>query len=103
VTDRAGVSLHKWPKSGIPCLAPAGVDTEKPSAARIHDWHLGGAVARQNRAWMNRVVEAALDAGMRQYIGLGSGVPTVGNVHDIIRRRLPENEGATEFRRFVEA
>jgi O-methyltransferase involved in polyketide biosynthesis len=97
--------------------APAGVDTEKPSAARIYDWYLGGdqnwavdrefgrrveqlwplikPIARQNRAWMNRVVEAALDAGIRQFVDLGSGVPTVGNVHEIIRRRLPEDDDAT--------
>lgn len=93
-------------------MAPAGVDTDKPSAARIYDWYLGGtqnwavdrefgkkavqlwpgmiAMARQNRAFMNRVVEAALDAGIRQFIDLGSGVPTVGNVHEIIRRRITE-------------
>jgi O-methyltransferase involved in polyketide biosynthesis len=98
-------------------IAPAGVDTEKPSAARIYDWYLGGdqnwavdrefgrkveqvwplikPVARHNRAFMNRVVTAALDAGIRQFIDLGSGVPTVGNVHEIIRRRLPAGERAT--------
>jgi O-methyltransferase involved in polyketide biosynthesis len=98
-------------------IAPAGVDTEKPSAARIYDWYLGGdqnwavdrefgrkaeqlwplikPTARHNRAWMNRVVEAALDAGIRQFLDLGSGVPTVGNVHEIIKRRLPEGEDAT--------
>jgi hypothetical protein len=97
--------------------APAGVDIEKPSAARIYDWYLGGdqnwavdrefgrkaeqlwplikPIARQNRAWMNRVVDAALRAGIRQFIDLGSGVPTVGNVHEIIRRRLPEDDDAT--------
>src|SRR5437764_3651877 len=98
-------------------VAPAGVDTTKPSAARIYDWYLGGdhnwavdrefgkravqlwpgmkAMARRNRAFMNRVVEAALDAGIRQFLDLGSGVPTVGNVHEILRRRLPQNPDAT--------
>ncbi|HEV7980507.1 SAM-dependent methyltransferase [Amycolatopsis sp.] len=102
---------------GAAPIAPAGVDTEKPSAARIYDWYLGGdqnwavdrefgrkaeqlwplikPIARHNRAWMNRVVEAALDAGIRQFLDLGSGVPTVGNVHEIIKRRLPEGENAT--------
>lgn len=98
-------------------IAPAGVDTDKPSAARIYDWYLGGtqnwavdrefgkravqlwpgmkAMAQQNRAFMNRVVEAALDAGIRQFIDLGSGVPTVGNIHELIRRRLPDEGDAT--------
>ncbi|WP_020668470.1 SAM-dependent methyltransferase [Amycolatopsis nigrescens] len=97
--------------------APAGVDTEKPSAARMYDWYLGGnqnwavdrefgrqgerlwpqikQVARQNREFMNRVVNAALDAGIRQFLDVGSGVPTVGNVHEIIREKLPPDERAT--------
>ena len=95
-------------------VAPKGVDTEKPSAARVYDWFLGGShnwavdrefgrrveqlwplfkpVAQQNRAFMNRVVAAALDAGIRQFVDLGSGVPTVGNVHEIVRNRIPEGE-----------
>jgi hypothetical protein len=98
-------------------VAPADVDTEKPSSARIYDWYLGGdqnwavdrefgrkveqlwplikPVARQNRAFMNRVVTASLDAEIRQFIDLGRGVPTVGTVHEIIRRRLPADERAT--------
>jgi O-methyltransferase involved in polyketide biosynthesis len=97
--------------------APDGVDTDKPSAARMYDWYLGGVqnwavdrefgrqveamwpqvkpVARQNRLFMNRVVRAAMDAGIRQFIDLGSGVPTVGNVHEIVRARLPESDVAT--------
>jgi O-methyltransferase involved in polyketide biosynthesis len=97
--------------------APHGVDTEKPSAARMYDWYLGGSqnwavdrefgkkvvqlwphvieVAKQNRNFLRRVVTAALDAGIRQFVDLGSGVPTVGNVHDMIRRHLPAGERAT--------
>lgn len=97
--------------------APDGVDVDKPSAARMYDWFLGGTqnyavdrefgkkvlagfplvrpIARSNRAWMNRVVRAAIDAGFRQFLDLGSGVPTVGNVHDIVREALPEGEQAT--------
>ncbi|MTD55775.1 SAM-dependent methyltransferase [Amycolatopsis pithecellobii] len=97
--------------------APEGVDVEKPSAARIYDWYLGGdqnwaidrefgkrAVqlfppirdsTRQNRAFLGRLVKAALDAGIRQFLDLGSGVPTVGNVHELVREHLPEGERAT--------
>jgi hypothetical protein len=58
-------------------------------------WPLIKPIAPQNRAWMNKLVEAAtLDAGIRQFIDLCSGVPTVGNVHEIIRRRLPKGEDA---------
>jgi hypothetical protein len=87
----------------------ADVDLTKPSAARMYDWYLGGTrnwavdrefgeravarwphvklVAQHNRAFLRRVVGAALDAGIRQFLDLGTGVPTVGNIHDIIRRR----------------
>jgi SAM-dependent methyltransferase len=97
-------------------LAPDGVDVEKPSAARIYDWFLGGShnyavdrefgkklvegfplvrpIARSNRAWLGRVVRSAVEAGFRQFLDLGSGVPTVGNVHEIVRDALPEGEEA---------
>ncbi|WP_158890954.1 SAM-dependent methyltransferase [Amycolatopsis anabasis] len=97
--------------------APEGVDTEKPSAARMYDWYLGGdqnwavdrefgrrveaifplikEVARQNRQFLGRVVRAALDAGFRQFLDIGSGVPTVGNVHEVVAENLPEGEEAT--------
>jgi O-methyltransferase involved in polyketide biosynthesis len=97
--------------------APPGVDLEKPSPARIYDWYLGGTQnwavdrefgrrieqlwphakhgSRHNRQFMNRAVRAALDAGIRQFIDLGSGVPTVGNVHEVVREHLPESERAS--------
>ncbi len=100
-------------------VAPKGVDTEKPSAARVYDWFLGGShnwavdrefgrrleslwpmfrpVAQQNRAFMNRVVAAALDAGIRQFVDLGSGVPTVGNVHEIVRNRIGDDAGRVVY------
>ncbi|MEV0065363.1 SAM-dependent methyltransferase [Amycolatopsis sp. NPDC050768] len=97
--------------------APEGVDTEKPSAARIYDWYLGGTQnwavdrefgrrveqqwplvrpgAKQNREFMNRAVRAALKAGIRQFIDLGSGVPTAGNVHEVIEAELDDDDRAT--------
>jgi O-methyltransferase involved in polyketide biosynthesis len=96
---------------------PVGVDVDKASAARMYDWFLGGShnyavdrefgkrmlaafplarpIARSNRAWMNRVVRAAIDAGIRQFLDLGSGVPTVGNVHEVVLDALPDGERAT--------
>jgi O-methyltransferase involved in polyketide biosynthesis len=97
--------------------APDGVDLTKPSAARMYDWYLGGThnwavdrefgkkavelfpltknVARQNRQVMNRIVRSALAAGIRQFLDLGSGVPTVGNVHEVVRGHLPAGERAS--------
>lgn len=82
-----------------------GVDLSRPSPARVYDYLLGGrhnfasdrALAEQmlavepdarrwaaaNRSFLGRAVEHLLDAGVRQFIDLGAGIPTVGNVHDI--------------------
>jgi hypothetical protein len=83
----------------------------KPNAARMYDYHLGGAhnfepdrmlaaqveqvapwvkdVARINRAWLHRVVDFLMSQGIRQFLDLGSGIPTVGNVHEIAQRVDP--------------
>lgn len=90
---------------------PSVVDGSTPNAARLYDYYLGGAhnfetdrhkakelidlwpnvvpVARFNRGFLRRVVLNALDAGVTQFLDLGSGVPTVGNVHDIAHAREP--------------
>ena len=83
---------------------PAGVDEEVPSAARLYDYLLGGAhnfaadrdlaerflaalpsarhVARLNRAFLRRAVVFMAERGVRQFLDIGSGIPTVGNVHE---------------------
>ena len=58
-------------------------------------WPLIRPISRQNRAFMNRVVSTAMDAGVRQFVDLGSGVPTAGNVREIVRDRLPSGERAS--------
>jgi hypothetical protein len=84
---------------------PEGVDPTRPSIARIYDFHLGGShnlpadreAARQiaevmpelpetlrvNRAFLRRAVRHLVHAGIRNFLDLGSGIPTVGNVHEI--------------------
>ena len=86
--------------------APSQVDVTRPSSARIYDWYLDGRtnyaidrefgahaverlpvikpLARSNRRWLGRVVRSALREGIEQFWDLGSGVPTVGNVHEIV-------------------
>lgn len=90
-------------------------DLHKPSAARVYDWYLGGeanyavdrefgkravrtfprlpALMRSNRNWMGRVVEAALERGITQFLDLGTGIPTVDNIHNLVGRRLGRGEG----------
>jgi S-adenosyl methyltransferase len=84
-----------------------------PSAARVYDYLLGGkdnypadrAVAesmiaqlpnvklavRWNRAFLRRVVRYLVgEAGIRQIIDVGAGLPTVGNTHEIAQDADPE-------------
>ncbi|QUH03200.1 SAM-dependent methyltransferase [Saccharopolyspora erythraea] len=90
----------------------AGVDLNKPSSARVYDVHLGGshnfevdrevaeaasrlmptlpAVLRANRSFLRRAVRYLAGQGITQFLDLGSGIPTVGNVHEIAQRENPE-------------
>jgi hypothetical protein len=90
---------------------PTSVDLEKPSSARAYDFVLGGnhnfAVDREfvrqiqavypeskyfaimNRAYLRRVVLYLIEQGIRQFLDLGSGIPTVGNVHEIAQAADP--------------
>ena len=92
--------------------APPGVDVSMPSAARLYDYYLGGetnfpvdqAAGERLRAalpdlydaaWANRgfhqrsARHMAEDYGIRQFIDIGSGLPTQGNTHQAIRRVAP--------------
>jgi hypothetical protein len=88
-----------------PSWAPDEVNLDRPSVARVYDYYLGGshnfaadrafaeqvlqhmpevtAVAQSNRAFLRRAVRYLCEAGIKQFIDLGSGIPTVGNVHEI--------------------
>lgn len=48
-------------------------------------------VARANRAFLRRAVLHCLDAGIDQFVDIGSGIPTVGNVHEIADVANPDS------------
>ncbi|QUH01468.1 SAM-dependent methyltransferase [Saccharopolyspora erythraea] len=88
------------------------MDIDRPCAARIYDAFLGGShnfgverrfveraeaelpgiteVYRENRAFVRRAVEYLLAHGVHQFLDLGSGIPTIGHVHEVARRRTGE-------------
>lgn len=92
--------------------SPESVDIGVPSAARIYDYMLGGGhnfaadreladkilavlptagqLALENRAFLRRAVLTLVEAGVRQFLDIGSGIPTAGNVHEIAQRAAPE-------------
>jgi len=95
-----------------PTWAPGEIDLERPSAARMYDFYLGGShnfeidrstaqeamkampdlplIMQGNRAFLRRTVRYLLDAGIEQFIDVGSGIPTVGNVHEVVHDFDPE-------------
>jgi SAM-dependent methyltransferase len=91
---------------------PPETDTTKANIARVYDWWLGGdhnfladedtaraliavdpntrAGARQNRAFLGRAVRyLAAEAGIRQFLDIGSGIPTEQNVHQVAQQAAP--------------
>jgi hypothetical protein len=90
------------------------IDTTKPHSARMYDYWLGGkdnfaadrAVAesvqaaypavrigaRENRAFLGRAVRyLAAEAGVRQFLDIGSGLPTTNNVHEVAQAVTPSS------------
>jgi SAM-dependent methyltransferase len=95
-----------------PDRVPPGIDPTKPNIARVYDYQLGGKdnyaidrevarqiqqlvpeaprVAQENRAFLRRVVRhLIIEAGIRQFVDIGSGLPTQGNVHEIAEDAHP--------------
>jgi len=91
---------------------PDDVDVRRPSAARVYDYYLGGShnfeadremarraiemwpelplIMQANRAFLHRAVQYLLQQGITQFLDLGSGIPTVGNVHEIAHAVRPD-------------
>jgi S-adenosyl methyltransferase len=93
---------------------PLPFDTSKAHQARMYDYLLGGKdnyaadrvaieavlkvnpemafTARANRAFLGRAVRfLAAEAGIRQFLDIGTGIPTAGNTHQIAQAIAPES------------
>ncbi|MEV2215555.1 SAM-dependent methyltransferase [Streptomyces sp. NPDC050997] len=93
---------------------PVRIDTSRPHPARVYDWWLGGkdnypvdedlarkilAVdstvlrgARANRRFMQRATRVAAEAGTRQFLDIGTGIPTEPNLHQVAQGVAPESK-----------
>ena len=91
----------------------AGVDDTLPCSARMYDYLLGGghnfAVDREmidkllavapmlgrlamlNRAFVRRAVLTLVESGIRQFLDIGSCIPTIGNVHEVAQQADPDS------------
>jgi hypothetical protein len=93
--------------------AGAGIDSTVPHSARIWNYWLGGKdhyevdraagdqfsgiypgivdIARADRAFLGRVVRyLAGEAGVRQFLDIGTGLPTANNTHEVAQRVAPD-------------
>jgi hypothetical protein len=90
---------------------PPGVDTKRANVARVYDYWLGGshnflvdqdvaraiaavepnmrAGVRANRAFLGRAVRFLAANGIGQFLDIGSGIPTEGNVHEVAQDADP--------------
>jgi SAM-dependent methyltransferase len=95
-----------------PAWAPQGIDLTVPSVSRMYDYYLGGShnfevdreagrkaveawpglpkIMQANRAFMRRSVEYAIGEGITQFLDIGSGIPTFGNLHEVAQSLDPE-------------
>ena len=90
------------------------IDTSKPHPARMYDYYLGGKnhfaadretaelglsgwqsgriAARENRAFLGRAVRfLAQEADVRQFLDIGTGLPTTNNVHEVAQAVAPSS------------
>ncbi|MFD9984512.1 SAM-dependent methyltransferase [Streptomyces massasporeus] len=94
-----------------PAWAPRSIDISVPSVSRMYDYYLGGShnfevdreaarramefmpglpkVMQANRAFMRRAVRYAAGRGISQFLDIGSGIPTFGNVHEVAQAARP--------------
>lgn len=96
-----------------PGFASSEIDTSRPHPARMYNYFLGGkdsyvvdrqaamavlrsvpeirAIAEENRAFLQRAVRYLVaEAGIRQIIDVGTGIPAAGNVHEVAQQITPE-------------
>jgi SAM-dependent methyltransferase len=102
------------PKDAGTQQSPDEIDTSVPQSARVYDYLLGGkdnfpadravgdqiiqrlptirTQVRGQRAFLLRAVRyLTADAGIRQFLDIGTGIPTAGNVHDVAQAIAPES------------
>jgi hypothetical protein len=115
--SKAGSSNVPFPPptvQGNPDLPPPEFNTGVAHPARVYDYWLGGkdnyaadrvlgdaviaampstrSSARGNRAFLGRAVRyLAAEAGIRQFLDIGTGIPTAGNTHEVAQAAAPES------------
>ena len=114
MTDDSASASGSPDPEGSQSTAGTGIDASVPHSARIWNYWLGGKdnyaidrevgdeflaifpgqadIARHSRAFLGRAVRyLAADAGIRQFLDIGTGLPTADNTHEVAQRVAPES------------
>ncbi|WP_308014527.1 SAM-dependent methyltransferase [Nocardia coffeae] len=92
--------------------SPVDLQKDQPHTARMYDYYLGGkdhyradreaaekvlgiwpgvrAAARENRAFIHRVTRFLANEGIRQFLDIGTGIPTEPNLHQVAQQVAPD-------------
>ncbi|MFI5534633.1 SAM-dependent methyltransferase [Kitasatospora sp. NPDC051853] len=106
----------EWMKRGLedPAIERVDLRIDVPHSARMYDFWLGGktnfppdralgeafeqaipsikVMARENRRFLGRAVRyLAGEAGIRQFLDIGTGIPTEGNTHEVAQATAPDS------------
>ena len=102
-----------WASSSGEAVTATDLNTDRPHTARMYDYYLGGkdnfpadreaaeaalaafpnlaTAALENRAFLHRVVRfLASEAGIRQFLDIGTGIPTSPNLHEVAQGIAPD-------------
>ncbi|MFC1431123.1 SAM-dependent methyltransferase [Streptacidiphilus sp. N1-3] len=107
-----GSHLDGWTEMGPDWEVPPPMRTDIAHGARIYDYFIGGKdnfpadraaaehvlelrpslalAARANRRFMCRAVEYVASQGIRQFLDIGTGIPTSPNTHEVAQSVIPE-------------
>jgi hypothetical protein len=108
-----GTEWMSWGQ-GEPVGEPVDLRIDVPHSARMYDFWLGGktnfppdralgeafeqaiprikVMARENRRFLGRAVRyLAAGAGIRQFLDIGTGIPTEGNTHEVAQAAAPDS------------
>jgi hypothetical protein len=100
--------------SAVAGAAGAEIDVTRPHSARVYDYYLGGknnfaadrelaeqvltmmpsarTAARENRSFLGRAVRfLTTEIGIRQFLDIGTGLPTTNSVHEVAQAAAPES------------
>jgi hypothetical protein len=112
--DELSEDLSGWMSTAgrLDPIEPVNLHTDRPQSARMYDYYLSGktnfpvdretaehalkvnpqirSFARANRAFMTRAVNHLTGLGIRQFLDIGTGIPTSPNVHETAQAAIPD-------------